>query len=73
MDERLVSRLTLARELGVDPQTIAKWERDGWFPSPHLVLSDRLILYKRDLVEEALNARHQVTSARIAPRRKKRT
>jgi transcriptional regulator with XRE-family HTH domain len=30
--ERLVSRLELARELGVEPQTIAKWERQGWFP-----------------------------------------
>ena len=72
MEERLVSRLSLASELGVEPQTIAKWERHGWFPRPHLVLSDRLILYKRELVDEALRERHRATCARLAPQRKKR-
>ena len=72
METRLVSRLTLARELGVEPQTIAKWERHGWFPKPRLVLSDRLILYERELVDLALHDRHRATSARLAPQRMKR-
>lgn len=69
--ERLVSRLELARELGVEPQTIAKWERQGWFPKPHLIVSDRLILYEREPIETALRKRHSRMCARPIPRRMK--
>jgi DNA-binding XRE family transcriptional regulator len=69
--ERLVSRLDLARELGVEPQTIAKWERQGWFPKPHLIVSDRLILYEREPIETALRKRHSSMCTRTIPRRKK--
>ncbi len=69
--ERLVSRLDLARELGVEPQTIAKWERQGWFPKPHLIVSDRLILYEREPIEIALRKRHSSMCVRSIPRRKK--
>ena len=69
--ERLVSRLDLARELGVEPQTIAKWERQGWFPKPHLIVSDRLILYEREPIETALRKRHSNMCTRSIPRRKK--
>jgi hypothetical protein len=72
MEDQLVSRTALARELGVEPQTIAKWQRSGWFPKPHLVLSDRLILYKRALVDVALRKKHAETCARITPQQKKR-
>src|SRR5882762_2955337 len=40
-----VARHVLAAELGVQTQTIAKWERNGWFPEPEQRISDRLILY----------------------------
>jgi hypothetical protein len=33
MGEEMVSRLSLTREFGADPQTIAKWELNGWFPN----------------------------------------
>jgi hypothetical protein len=71
MEEKLVSRMSLARELGVESQTIAKWERHGWFPKPHLILSDRLILYRRGEVDAALRERHKKTCARLAPQRKR--
>ena len=72
MDERLISRLALARELGIEAQTIAKWERQGWFPQPTLLVSDRLILYDRDAVDHALRARHLKTSTRLAAIRRAR-
>lgn len=54
----LVARHVLATELGVKPQTIAKWEREGWFPQPEQRISDRLILYRRTAVQAAIRARH---------------
>lgn len=59
MHTNLVNRIALARELGVEPQTIAKWERQGWFPEPKLIVSERLILYERSEVETALAERHR--------------
>ncbi len=53
----LIARHVLAAELGVQTQTIAKWERDGWFPEPEQRISDRLILYRRTTVEAAIHAR----------------
>lgn len=54
-----VARHVLAEELGVQTQTIAKWERDGWFPQPEHRISDRLILYRRTLVDAAITARRE--------------
>lgn len=71
MNEQLVSRLALARELGLEAQTLAKWTRQGWFPQPYLVLSDRVILYHRSEVDAALRERHRKSCARLAPQRKK--
>lgn len=67
---QFVARHVLAAELGVQTQTIARWERDGWFPQPEERISDRLILYRRTTVEDAIRARRargRVT--RTPPRR----
>ena len=37
----LVARHVLAAELRVYTQTLAKWEREGWFPQPEQRISDR--------------------------------
>ena len=57
MKKDFVPRHILAEELGVQTQTIAKWERDGWFPKPEHRISDRLILYRRTAVDEAIAER----------------
>jgi len=64
-----VARHILAAELGVQTQTIAKWERDGWFPEPEQRISDRLILYRRTAVEAAIRARRDRRAFRRPPRR----
>lgn len=64
-----IARHVLAAELGVQTQTIAKWERDGWFPEPEQRISDRLILYRRTAVDAAINARRQRRTRHIPPRR----
>jgi hypothetical protein len=64
-----VARHVLAVELGVQTQTIAKWERDGWFPEPEQRISDRLILYRRTTVEAAIRARGNRRAERCPPRR----
>ncbi len=66
---QFVARHVLAAELGVQTQTIARWERDGWFPQPEERLSDRLILYHRTTVEEAISTRKQRRVQRHPPRR----
>ncbi|HEX7830170.1 MAG TPA: hypothetical protein VF787_10965 [Thermoanaerobaculia bacterium] len=67
---QFVARHILAAELGVQTQTIAKWEREGWFPQPEERISDRLILYRRATVEDAIRARRARGRAkRIPPRR----
>ncbi|MDQ3280178.1 MAG: hypothetical protein M3Q69_02055 [Acidobacteriota bacterium] len=55
--KNLISRTELAASLRVQTQTIAKWERLGIFPAPKEYLSDRLILYDRDEVRRAIDAR----------------
>ena len=55
--EHLISRIEIAAELGVQPQTIAHWERAGWFPRPKKKLSLKRIYYDRDEVKAALGAR----------------
>jgi predicted DNA-binding transcriptional regulator AlpA len=59
----------LAEELGVETQTIAKWERDGWFPQPGDRISDRLILYRRTSVDEAIAERRARQVMRRPPSR----
>jgi len=66
---QFVARHVLAAELGVQTQTIAKWERDGWFPQPEERISDRLILYRRTTVEAAILARATRRTHRTPPRR----
>ena len=66
---KFVARHVLAAELGVQTQTIAKWERDGWFPQPEERISDRLILYRRTTVEAAIRARGKLRTTRHPPRR----
>jgi len=48
--KNLISRIEIAAALGIEPQTIAKWQRLGLFPEPKECLSDRLILYDRQEV-----------------------
>lgn len=64
-----VARHVLAAELGVQTQTIARWEREGWFPQPEERISDRLILYRRTTVDEAIRTRKQRRIRRQPPRR----
>jgi hypothetical protein len=71
MKDQLVSRLALAKELNVEPQTIAKWVRAGWFPKPAYDPSDRLILYRRDQVDAALKARQRSSMTRGTSLRRK--
>jgi DNA-binding transcriptional MerR regulator len=55
--EHLISRIAIAADLGVQPQTIAHWERAGWFPRPKKKLSLKRIYYDRAEVRAALDAR----------------
>jgi predicted DNA-binding transcriptional regulator AlpA len=64
-----VARHVLAAELGVQTQTIAKWERDGWFPEPVHRISDRLILYRRTMVDAAIAERRDRARKRQPPQR----
>ncbi|MCM2317405.1 MAG: MerR family transcriptional regulator [Thermoanaerobaculia bacterium] len=65
--QNTISRLEVARLLGVQPQTIARWERRGLFPAPVQRLSERVILYDRAEVEDALNARAAKNRATSLP------
>lgn len=67
--KNLISRIELAASLGVEPQTIAKWQRLGLFPEPKACLSDRLILYDRDEVRRAIERRKAARRRRVAPSR----
>ena len=67
LEIRMISRIDLAKRLGVKPATIAKWEK-RWFPQPLERVSDRLILYDTGAVERALARRAQRTSQRKPPR-----
>jgi predicted DNA-binding transcriptional regulator AlpA len=66
---QFVTRHVLAAELGVQTQTIAKWEREGWFPQAEERISDRLILYRRTAVEQAIRTRASRRTKRQPPRR----
>ncbi len=68
--KNLISRIELAASLGVEPQTIAKWQRLGLFPEPKECLSDRLILYDRDEVRRAIERRTATRRRRLAPHRR---
>jgi hypothetical protein len=68
--KNLISRIELAASLGVEPQTIAKWQRLGIFPQPKECLSDRLILYDRDEVCRAIERRKVARLHRAAPNRR---
>jgi predicted DNA-binding transcriptional regulator AlpA len=63
--KNLISRIELATALGVQPQTIAKWQRLGIFPQPKESLSDRLILYDRDEVQRAIERRKAAHHRRV--------
>ena len=68
--KNLISRADLASSLGVQTQTIAKWERLGIFPPPKEYVSDRLILYDRDEVRRAIDARKAARRRRLLPKRR---
>jgi predicted site-specific integrase-resolvase len=55
--KNLISRVEVAESLGIQTQTIAKWEREGKFPTAKAYLSDRLILYDREEVRRMLDLR----------------
>lgn len=67
--KNLISRVELARSLGVETQTIAKWEREGQFPAAKEYVSDRLILYDREEVRRALDLRKTRRRKRLLPHR----
>ena len=64
-----ISRNEIAKQLGVQTQTIAKWERMGTFPQAKEHVSDRVILYDRDEVRAAIEQRIASRARRILPRR----
>ena len=67
--KNLISRTELASDLGVQTQTIAKWERLGMFPQPKEYVSDRLILYDRTEVRRAIDARKAARRRRLVSKR----
>lgn len=69
--KNLISRAELASSLGVQTQTIAKWERLGTFPEPREYVSDRLILYDRDEVRRAIDARKAARRRRLMPTKRR--
>jgi transcriptional regulator with XRE-family HTH domain len=64
-----ISRSEIAEQLGVQTQTIAKWERMGTFPPAKEHVSDRVILYDRDEVRMAIESRLATRFKRVPPRR----
>ena len=66
--KNLISRVEIAESLGVQTQTIAKWEREGKFPAAKEYLSDRLILYERDEVRRMLERRKAARRRPMLPR-----
>ena len=67
--ENLISRIEIADELGVEPQTIARWERDGKFPRAKHWVSTRLIYYDRAEVRRQIESRSEATLRRLRTRR----
>jgi predicted DNA-binding transcriptional regulator AlpA len=66
--KNLISRIEIAESLGIQTQTIAKWEREGRFPAAKEYLSDRLILYDREEVHRTLDLRKAQRQRRMLPR-----
>lgn len=66
--KNLISRVEIAESLGVQTQTIAKWEREGKFPAAKEYFSDRLILYDRDEVQRMLAQRKAARRRPTFPR-----
>ena len=64
-----ISRSEIAEQLGVQTQTIAKWERTGRFPPATEHISDRVILYDRDEVRAAIETRMAERRKRTPPSR----
>jgi hypothetical protein len=44
--ETLISRIEIAAELGVQSQTIAHWERAGWFPRPKMTRHGHVVTFR---------------------------
>jgi predicted DNA-binding transcriptional regulator AlpA len=65
--KNLISRVEIAQSLGIQTQTIAKWEREGKFPAAKEYLSDRLILYDREEVRRTLDLRKAHRRRRMLP------
>jgi len=63
----LISRVEIAESLGIQTQTIAKWEREGRFPAAREYVSDRLILYDREEVRRSLDLRKSARRRRMLP------
>lgn len=68
--KNLISRIEIAQNLGIQTQTIAKWEREGRFPAAKEYVSDRLILYDRDEVRRSLDLRKSARHRRMLPGRR---
>ncbi len=64
-----ISRAEIAEQLGVQTQTIAKCERSGSFPPAKEYISDRVILYYRTEVHEAIAKRMAHRRSRVPPSR----
>ncbi len=64
-----ISRAEIAEQLGVQTQTIAKWERSGSFPPAKEYISDRVILYDRTEVHDAIEKRMARRRKRMLPPR----
>ena len=64
-----ISRSEIAEQLGVQTQTIAKWERMGTFPQAKEHVFDRVILYDRDEVRAAIENRIASRPRRVPPSR----
>jgi predicted site-specific integrase-resolvase len=52
-----LSARTVAKVLGIQTATLAKWRREGRGPSGHFHVSGTLVLYPAEEVERFLNER----------------
>ena len=66
-----ISRIEIAAELGVQSQTIAHWEREGWFPRPKMQLLLKRIYYDRAEVKTELDARRRSAASAHADKKMK--
>lgn len=70
VERKLISRKAIAQQLGVQMQTIGKWERQGRWPEPAEWISERVILYDCDAVEDAIRERAAMRRKRKPPQRR---